>query len=102
VNNLQFIARLLCYSSTEIVFGDDAVYDYTLLDGDLVEFLIASDRRDRLQHAINIELLEETFHANHERREKVNLVDIFIPCSTLYDVIKRSVVEIKAGNRSLR
>lgn len=56
--------------STEIVFGDDAVYDYTLMEGDLVEFLIASDRRDRLQHAINIELLEETFPVNHERREK--------------------------------
>jgi hypothetical protein len=48
--------------TVEIPFGDkDQFGDYTLLQGDIVECNIATDRRDKLQRATNIRLLEETF-----------------------------------------
>ncbi|XP_070535883.1 cold shock domain-containing protein E1-like [Ptychodera flava] len=54
----------------EIPFGDkDQVGDYTLQVGDLVQFNIATDRRDLLQRATNIELLEESFLKSREKRE---------------------------------
>ncbi|XP_077993064.1 cold shock domain-containing protein E1-like isoform X2 [Glandiceps talaboti] len=54
----------------EIPFGDkDQVGDYTLQVGDLVQFNIATDRRDLLQRATNIELLEESFLKSGEKRE---------------------------------
>ena len=57
----------------EIPFGDrDQKCEHTFLVGDLVEFNIASDRRDKLQRATNIVLLEDTFAVNGENREKVN------------------------------
>lgn len=56
----------------EIPYGDgDQKFDHTLLVGDLVQFNIASDRRDKLQRATNIVLLEDTFQVNGEKREKV-------------------------------
>ena len=36
----------------------------TLLAGDVVSFNIATDRRDKLQRATNVELLEESFEAD--------------------------------------
>nr|XP_006811185.1 PREDICTED: cold shock domain-containing protein E1-like [Saccoglossus kowalevskii] len=54
----------------EIPFGDkDQVGDYTLQTGDFVQFNIATDRRDKLQRATNIELLEESFLKSREKRE---------------------------------
>ncbi|XP_076445198.1 cold shock domain-containing protein E1-like [Babylonia areolata] len=53
----------------EIQFGDKDQYgDCTLQQGDQVSFNIATDRRDGLQRACQIQLLEETF-ANGEQRE---------------------------------
>lgn len=53
----------------EIQFGDkDQLGDCTLQQGDVVSFNIATDRRDGLQRACNIQLLEDTF-ANGEQRE---------------------------------
>ena len=63
---------LYFYRTVEIPFGDkDQFGDYTLLQGDIVECNIATDRRDKLQRATNIRLLEETFTANKEQRETV-------------------------------
>ena len=38
--------------------------------GDWVQFRIATDRRDQLQRATNISLLEESFLVSGERREQ--------------------------------
>lgn len=70
----------------EIPFGDrDQKCEHTFLVGDLVEFNIASDRRDKLQRATNIVLLEDTFAVNGENREKGEIVTLkegygFIRC----------------------
>lgn len=57
----------------EIQFGDKDQYgDCTLQQGDVVSFNIATDRRDGLQRACNIQLLEDTF-ANGESRETVSV-----------------------------
>lgn len=55
----------------EIPYGDkDQLGDFTLQIGDLVEFNIATDRRDKLQRATNINFVEDTFKVNGEKREK--------------------------------
>ncbi|ELU07507.1 hypothetical protein CAPTEDRAFT_158253 [Capitella teleta] len=55
----------------EIPFGDkDQEGDYTLMPGDLVEFNIATDRRDKLQRATCIDLVVDSFKVNIEQREK--------------------------------
>lgn len=55
----------------EIPYGDkDQHGDYTLQSGDIVDFNIATDRRDKLQRATNILLVEDTFRVNGENREK--------------------------------
>ena len=58
---------------SDIPYGDkDQQGDFTLLPGDIVEFSIATDRRDKLQRATKIELLSETFDKTTERRETVS------------------------------
>ncbi|ESO08921.1 hypothetical protein HELRODRAFT_190661 [Helobdella robusta] len=55
----------------EILFGErDRIGEFTLLTGDIVEFYIATDRRDKLQRATNIKLLDATFLNNCEKRER--------------------------------
>ena len=59
----------------EIPYGDkDQKGEYTLQQGDVIEFSIATDRRDKLQRATNIVLLDETFEKTTERRETVSVV----------------------------
>ena len=59
----------------EIPYGDkDQKGEYTLQQGDVIEFSIATDRRDKLQRATNIVLLDETFEKTTERRETVSNV----------------------------
>lgn len=54
----------------EIAFGDkDQKGDFTLQVDDLIEFSIATDRRDGLQRATQIELLESSFEKSLEIRE---------------------------------
>jgi len=54
----------------EIQYGDkDQEGDFTLSPGDLVQFNIATDRRDKLQRATNISLVQDTFKINGEKRE---------------------------------
>lgn len=71
----------------EIPYGDkDQKGDYTLCVGDIVEFNIATDRRDKLQRATNIVLLDETFENSAEQRETGVVVSVkdtygFIQCT---------------------
>lgn len=71
----------------DLPYGDkDQQGEYTLLPGDIVEFSIATDRRDKLQHATKIVLLKETFDKTTERRETGTVVALkegfgFIQCA---------------------
>lgn len=71
----------------DLPYGDkDQQNDYTLLVGDIVEFSIATDRRDKLQRATKIKLLNETFDKTTERRETGTVVTLkegfgFIQCA---------------------
>lgn len=59
------------HSEVEISFGDkDQRGDFTLRHGDWVEFKIATDRRDQLNRATNISLLDESFVVSGEKREQ--------------------------------
>lgn len=61
-------------SPIEIPYGDkDQEGEYTLQPNDMVEFNIATDRRDRLQRATNITLVPETFVFSGEMREHVGV-----------------------------
>ncbi|XP_019637993.1 PREDICTED: cold shock domain-containing protein E1-like isoform X9 [Branchiostoma belcheri] len=54
----------------DIPFGDrDQRSECSLQVADIVEFNIATDRRDKLQRATNIDLLPETFRTTGEKRE---------------------------------
>lgn len=71
----------------DLPYGDkDQDGEYTLLQGDIVEFSIATDRRDKLQRATRIVLLSETFEKTTERRETGTVVSLkegygFIQCA---------------------
>jgi cold shock CspA family protein len=73
--------------SIEIPFGErDQLGEYTLNPNDIVEFNIATDRRDKLQRATNIVLSEDTFLISKEKREKGFIATIkdgygFIRCA---------------------
>ncbi|XP_063227409.1 cold shock domain-containing protein E1-like isoform X2 [Bacillus rossius redtenbacheri] len=75
------------HSEVEVPFGDkDQRGDFTLKHGDWVQFRIATDRRDQLQRATNISLLEESFSVSGERREQGAVVALkegfgFIRCA---------------------
>lgn len=70
----------------EIPYGDkDQMGEFTLMPKDWVQFCIATDRRDQLQRATSIELLEESFLVTEEVREKGLVVAVkegfgFIKC----------------------
>ncbi|KRT84375.1 hypothetical protein AMK59_218, partial [Oryctes borbonicus] len=59
------------HSEVEISFGEkDQRGDFTLRHGDWVQFKVATDRRDQLNRATQIMLLEESFMVSGERREQ--------------------------------
>lgn len=63
--------RAADYSEVEVPFGDkDQKGDFTLRHGDWVQFFLATDRRDQLQRATSISLLDETFKVSGEKREQ--------------------------------
>ena len=69
----KFLIFFLFFRLIEIPFGEkDQRGECTLLQGDSVEFQIATDRRDKLQRATNIALLETTFSYSGEIRETVS------------------------------
>ncbi len=78
-------------SEMEVPFGEkDQVGDFTLKHGDWVQFVIAVDRRDKLQRATKIELLDESFKVSDERRETGTISSLkdggfgFIRCADRY------------------
>ncbi|XP_034103785.1 cold shock domain-containing protein E1 [Drosophila albomicans] len=65
------------YSEVEVPFGDkDQKGDFTLRHGDWVQFLLATDRRDQLQRATSIALLDETFKVSGEKREQGTIASL--------------------------
>lgn len=73
VVHLVYQCMLEFFSSIEIPYGDkDQKGDYTLQAGDLIDFNIATDRRDKLHRATNIQLVEDTFKISGERRDTVS------------------------------
>lgn len=95
----------------EIPFGDkDQQGDYTLQPGDIVDFNIATDRRDKLQRATNIVLVEDTFKVNGENREKGIVAAVkegfgFITCSDRdqrmffhFSELMRNNADVKVGD----
>lgn len=59
-------------------FGDrDPKAEYTLQVGDWVQFNVATDRRDNLQRATNIELLFNSLTFSKEKREQVSVYFFF-------------------------
>ncbi|XP_076039783.1 cold shock domain-containing Unr isoform X2 [Oratosquilla oratoria] len=74
-------------SEVEVKFGErDQRGDFTLRHGDWVQFNIATDRRDHLQKATNISLLDDSFNVSGEKREQGVIVALkdgfgFIRCA---------------------
>lgn len=74
-------------SEVEVKFGDrDQKGDFTLRHGDWVQFNIATDRRDHLQKATNISLLDDSFNVSGEKREQGVIIALkddygFIKCA---------------------
>ncbi|KAK7065496.1 Cold shock domain-containing protein E1 [Halocaridina rubra] len=74
-------------SEVEVKFGErDQKGDFTLRHGDWVQFNIATDRRDHLQKATNISLLDDSFNVSGEKREQGVIVALkddfgFIKCA---------------------
>merc|ERR1719193_3040683 len=63
--------RAVDRSEAEIPFGEkDQLGDFTLRHGDWVQFIVATDRRDKLKRATKIEILDESFKVSDERREQ--------------------------------
>lgn len=59
------------HSEVEVPFGDkDQKGDFTLRHGDWVQFYLATDRRDQLQRATSISLLDDSFKVSGEKREQ--------------------------------
>jgi cold shock CspA family protein len=59
------------HSEVEVPYGDkDQKGDFTLRHGDWVQFMLATDRRDQLQRATCISLLDDTFQLSGEKREQ--------------------------------
>ncbi|ALC43437.1 Unr [Drosophila busckii] len=69
--------RAADYSEVEVPFGEkDQKGDFTLRHGDWVQFLLATDRRDQLQRATSIALLDETFKVSGEKREQGTIASL--------------------------
>ncbi|GBN55284.1 Cold shock domain-containing protein E1 [Araneus ventricosus] len=65
--------KIRCHQREDVMypFGErDPKVEYTLQVGDLVQFNVATDRRDNLQRATNIELLEDGMNFTKEKREQ--------------------------------
>jgi len=59
------------HEALELPYGDkDQRGEFTLQENDLVEFQVATDRRDALRRATNISLLDESFAISGEKRER--------------------------------
>lgn len=69
--------RAADHSEVEVPYGDkDQKGDFTLRHGDWVQFMLATDRRDQLQRATCISLLDDTFQLSGEKREQGVVVQL--------------------------
>lgn len=60
---------------SELSFGErDRCGLYTLLENDIVQFVIAKDKRDGMMRATQIALLDQSFLKSKEQREIVKIV----------------------------
>lgn len=73
---------------SELSFGErDRCGLYTLLENDIVQFVIAKDKRDGMMRATQIALLDQSFLKSKEQREIVRISFVFengIPSSFLF------------------
>jgi len=64
---------------SELPFGErDRCGLYTLLENDIVQFLIAKDKRDGMLRATQISLLDQSFLKSKEQRQIVRKIFYFI------------------------
>jgi len=64
------ISARISFQDKELLFGEkDTKSKVTLLEGDHVQFNISTDRRDKLERATNIDILQDTFNFTKETRE---------------------------------
>jgi hypothetical protein len=62
----------------ELPFGErDRCGLYTLLENDIVQFVIAKDKRDGMIRATQISLLDQSFLKSKEQREIVEKFKIY-------------------------
>jgi hypothetical protein len=67
INDLQLNRKM-----SELPFGErDRCGLYTLLENDIVQFVIAKDKRDGMIRATQISLLDQSFLKSQEQREIV-------------------------------
>ena len=58
---------------SELSFGErDRCGLYTLLENDIVQFIIAKDKRDGMMRATQIALLDQSFLKSKEQRQMVD------------------------------
>jgi hypothetical protein len=64
---------------SELPFGErDRCGLYTLLENDIVQFLIAKDKRDGMLRATQISLLDQSFLKSKEQRQIVRKIFYFL------------------------
>jgi cold shock CspA family protein len=84
--------RAADHSEVEVPYGDkDQKGDFTLRHGDWVQFLLATDRRDQLQRATCISLLDDTFQLSGEKREQGVVVQLKDGFGGFIRCVERSV-----------
>lgn len=77
---------------SELSFGErDRCGLYTLLENDIVQFVIARDKRDGMMRATQIALLDQSFLKSKEQRQMVG--------DTLLPPIPRTSVCTASGRR---
>ncbi|XP_076015433.1 cold shock domain-containing protein E1 isoform X2 [Genypterus blacodes] len=64
------IGARIGFTDKELPFGEkDTKSKVTLLEGDHIQFNISTDRRDKLERATNIDIIQDTFNFTKETRE---------------------------------
>ena len=62
---------------SELSFGErDRCGLYTLLENDIVQFVIAKDKRDGMMRATQIALLDQSFLKSKEQRQLVRAITL--------------------------
>jgi len=77
---------------SELPFGErDRCGLYTLLENDIVQFIIAKDKRDGMMRATQIALLDQSFLKSKEQRqivkEKFIIISFFLSIFCIFRVL---------------